>query len=497
MGPRAKTLDELAPLVAGEVVGDGAIMVSDVTHDSRQVAERALYVAIMGASSDGHLFVDEAVSRGAAAVCVTTPVTTRAPQLLVHDTRAALGPLSDSVHGSPSRALKVIGVTGTNGKTTVTHYCESIATSAGVHVGLIGTIETRIDGVAVASARHTTPEASDFQRLLATMRERGVTLVAAEVSSHALAFGRVSATRFEVAAFTNLSQDHLDFHGDMSSYRAAKQLLFTDYEIGTAVINIDDATGAEIAAMRDADQVTVGRGGDVDFSNVVTTEGGSSFSMTTPWGAADLAAPVLGAFNVSNLMVAAACCMAAGIPFEDVTAGMREVRPVPGRFEVVQGDQPYTVVVDYAHTPDGITAAVETARQLGPGKVIGLVGAGGDRDHAKRPQMGAAISSADVVVITSDNPRSEDPGTIVDQVVSGVVTDNELIVEVDRRKAIEAALGSAGPGDIVLVLGRGHEPYQAVGNQMVPFSDREVVMDLLGISERSANSGPVSGSMFS
>lgn len=466
----------------------------DLTHDSRRLTPGSMYVALRGARADGHRYVGEAIGGGAVALCVDHEMDASVPQVIVEDTRAAIGPLAAEVHDHPSNAIDVIGVTGTNGKTTVTHFVESIAAHIGRVTGLIGTIHTRYDDVRVESSM-TTPEASDLQRLLAEMRDAGVSVVAAEVSSHSLEYGRVRATRFAIAAFTNLSQDHLDFHGDMDSYRAAKERLFTEYEVGTAVINIDDPVGREIAAGYVGDLLTVGTVGDVSVSALIPMVGGSRFTLSTPWGRTELTAPVIGEFNVSNLVMAAACCLAVGMDFDEVVAGMTRVGGVPGRFEIVSGEDPIVVIVDYAHTPEGVATAVATARGLTDGRVIGLIGAGGDRDRAKRPAMGAAISTADTAIVTSDNPRTENPDDIVRKVASGLVGTGEHVVEVDRRRAIDLAIDSAENGDVVLILGRGHEPYQQVGDEKVPFDDREVAMASLMRRRRSTDSGPESGSI--
>ncbi|HSM44800.1 MAG TPA: UDP-N-acetylmuramoyl-L-alanyl-D-glutamate--2,6-diaminopimelate ligase, partial [Acidimicrobiia bacterium] len=387
-------------------------------------------------------------------------------------------------------------VTGTNGKTTVTHFVESIAFHTGKETGLIGTIHTRsADSTIPASL--TTPEASDWQRTLAEMRDKGVNLVAAEVSSHALEFGRVRGTRFAVAAFTNLSQDHLDFHGDMDAYRNAKRRLFTDYEIGTAVINVDDPVGSDIATGYEGALLTVGSGGTFSLQSVDTQPSHSTFTVDTPGGVRSLSAPVVGEFNVRNLVLAGACCVAAGLDQEVVFDAMSKVGGVPGRFEVVSGVDPITVIVDYAHTPEGVSTAVDTARALSPGRVIALLGAGGDRDRRKRPAMGAALSRADLAIVTSDNPRSEDPGEIADAVMSGVDPASDHLLELDRRTAIAAAIGAADDGDVVLVLGRGHEPFQDLGTHQTPFDDRQVAADALGERRRSAEIGDGSGSMTS
>lgn len=493
MASSSRTMSTLAGLVGGKVLGHGDTIITDVTHDSRDVEPGSLFVAVRGERADGHTFATTAVAKGAAGLCVEHQVDAEVPQIVVGDTRRVMGEIAAAVHGYPSTALDVVGVTGTNGKTTVTHFIDSIAQSAGRVTGLVGTIHTISAGTSYP-ARLTTPEAPDFQRLLATMRDDGVDLVAAEVSSHALEFERVRGTRFAVAAFTNISQDHLDFHGDMGAYEAAKRRLFSEYDVGTAVINIDDPIGAEIAASFEGNLITVGSGGDLSVHSIVTNLSHSSFTIEIPRGGFAREAPVIGEFNVKNLLLAAACCVAAGLDEEVVFNAMMGVSGVPGRFEVVSGDDPITVIVDYAHTPEGVMTAVATGRRLVKGRVIGMIGAGGDRDRAKRPAMGEAISRADFAVITSDNPRSEDPDDIARAVMSGVDLAKDHVLEIDRRTAIDIAIDAASDGDVVLILGRGHEPTQDLGASKIPFDDREVAAESLR-RRRSAESSGGSGSM--
>lgn len=489
---------QLADVVDGRLLapetGQTEVSVVDVTHDSRQAGEDILFVAVRGAMVDGHGFVSRAVAAGSPAVCVDHPTGSSVMEIVVPDTRSALGPLAASVHGDPSRTMKVIGVTGTNGKTTVTHYIESIASSAGLMTGLIGTIYTRIGDKGVRSI-HTTPEASDFQRLLGRMRDSGTELVAAEVSSHALVLGRVAATTFAVAAFTNLSQDHLDFHGDMDSYRSAKRRLFDEYQVGTAVVNVDDEVGEEIARTFHGSVLRVGSDGEIRHADIVPTSQGTSLRLITPWGSAELMVPVVGFFNVDNAVLGAACGLAAGIGFDEVVAGLQSLQGVPGRFEVVSGSDSVRIIVDYAHTPEGISVAIATARGLGGRRVIALLGAGGDRDQAKRPLMGLAVSQADLAVVTTDNPRSEDPGAIAAAVVSGLDPSTESILDLDRMSAISKAINEADDGDIVLILGRGHESHQEIAGKMRPFDDREVARKALSHRRMSADSAFGSGSL--
>ncbi|HSM01921.1 MAG TPA: UDP-N-acetylmuramoyl-L-alanyl-D-glutamate--2,6-diaminopimelate ligase [Acidimicrobiia bacterium] len=477
----AVTLRELAGSVSGRVVGEAAVAVSDVTHDSRAAGPGVLFVAVRGFTVDGHDFVTAAAAAGAPAVCVEDEDARHGlPAIVVDDTRAALGALASAVHGNPSEFLRLVGVTGTNGKTTVTHLIESIADAAGLPHAIVGTVGARIGGEPVPVAR-TTPEATDFQRLLARMVAAGVDVAAVEVSSHALALGRVAATRFTVAAFTNLSRDHLDFHGDMASYLAAKASLFDHAD--EAVVWVDDPAGATIA-----DRLTIpvtSVGGEEQEVHVAASDievgfGGSRFTARGRTGSADIDLPLAGRFNVANALVAAACAEVLGVRWAEIAAGIASVPPVPGRFELVPTPAEFTVVVDYAHTPNGIVAAVAAARDIlgGNGRVITVVGAGGDRDRDKRPLMGAAAAAADVAVLTSDNPRSEDPAEILASVAAGAQGSSAVVFEeIDRRRAIRKALEEARPGDAVLILGKGHEPGQDLGSRMVPFDDRVVARE--------------------
>jgi UDP-N-acetylmuramoyl-L-alanyl-D-glutamate--2,6-diaminopimelate ligase len=492
-GP-GSALGDLAAGVEGTVHGDPAVTVVDVTHDSRHAGPGVLYVAVRGASHDGHAFLGAVREAGSNAAVVDHLTEAPITQLVVDDTRRVMGPLAATVHGEPSRALAVVGVTGTNGKTTVTHFVESIAAHAGRVPGLIGTVHTRVGDTALVSER-TTPEATDFQRLLADMRDLGADLVAAEVSSHALELGRVSATRFEVAAFTNLSQDHLDFHGDMGSYRRAKERLFREYELGTSVINVGDPVGAEIAAWVEGPKIFVGPGGDLWVEEAATSFEGTVFDLVGDGTRARVRTGVIGAFNVENALVAAGCCLAIGLTMDQVVSGLGALGPVTGRFEPISGDAPIKVVVDYAHTPEGISQAVAVAKGLARGRVIAVFGAGGDRDREKRPLMGAAASAADVAVATSDNPRSEDPDQIIAEMVAGMRSGVNTIVEPDRRRAIAAALDEAEAGDVVLVLGKGHETGQEVKGVIHPFDDHDVAREALARRLGATDYSPDSGSM--
>jgi len=481
-------LSEIAARLTGGIQVVGADpLITGVTHDSRAVGPGDLFVAIPGALVDGHDYVERAVASGAAAVAVERSVDCPS-RIVVSDARAALPWLAAAVYGDPSHHLPVVGVTGTNGKTTVTHLLERIIIASGRTPGVVGTIGARIGQIEESVAR-TTPEASDLQRLLAEMIDAGVDVAAIEVSSHALSLHRVDAIRFRVAAFTNLMQDHLDFHGDMDRYFAAKASLFTLDRADHAVVGVDDEAGRKIAASTAVPATTVSVDGDADItaSSLEESFGGSSFTVNTPTGSFAAHLPIPGRFNVHNALVAAAIALELRIDAEAVISGLASATTIPGRFERVAGDDGPVVVVDYAHTPDAIEAVVRGARRLSTGRIVVIFGAGGDRDREKRPAMGRAAASADLVVLTSDNPRSEDPDVIRASVRSGIEASTDVIEEPDRRRAIRHGLEAAGPGDLVLILGKGHEAGQEIGGMIEPFDDRVVALEeLLALSEESA-----------
>jgi len=443
--------------------------IADVTHDSRAAGPSDLFVAIRGANRDGHEFV---ASTPAAAACVDTVVAADLPQLVVPDTRAALPTLAATVHNHPSRHLEVVGITGTNGKTTVAHLLASVVAAAGGTPGVIGTVGARIGDQHLEQER-TSPEASDFQRLLRRMVDAGVTVAAVEVSSHALVFGRTDATAFATVAFTNLTQDHLDMHGDMESYFQAKASLFSGVD-ATAVINVEDEWGRRLAEGIPGPLITVGTGGDVWADQVDLAISHSRFVLMAPESANPVTLPLGGRFNVENALIAAGCALSLGFNPEAIAAGLVASESIPGRMESVEAGQDCAIIVDYAHTPQGIQQVLESVQPLVSGRVIVVVGAGGDRDTAKRPAMGRAASQADVVYITSDNPRSEDPAAIIREVNAGAGGSGVIITQPDRRLAIAAAIGEAGRDDAVLILGKGHEAGQEVAGAIEPFDDREV-----------------------
>lgn len=472
--PDPLSIAALGEVLGGDLRGDGSGTILDVVHDSRDVQKGFLFAAIRGLRIDGHSFISVAQQRGATAALVEDHVDVDLPQIRVDDSRQALASAAATVHGHPSREMTVIGITGTNGKTTVTYALESIANAAGRRVGRIGTLGATIHGQAVPLSR-TTPEASDLQRLLRRMADEGVEVVAMEVSSHALALHRADAISFAAAAFTNLSQDHLDFHGDMESYFAAKQILF-DGRADHHIVWVDDEAGSALAGRIDG-AVTVGFSETAAVTASDIAAGLTSSNITLHVGDHSMATTVTpgGAYNIANALVAAACAHVVGIGLEAIGEGLGAMPKVPGRLEPIEVGQPFTVVVDYAHSPGGVETVVRSALDLCDGNVIAVVGSAGDRDATKRPLMGAAAALADVAIITSDNPRSEDPTALVAAVVEGASGGRaEVIVEVDRTRAIHLALDRAEPGDAVLILGKGHEQGQDFGDRIVPHDDRDV-----------------------
>ena len=488
------TLDTIAARLREPSRRGGDAVVVDATHDSRQVAPGWLFCAVPGASADGHDHAPGAVEAGAAALLVERFLDLDVPQIKVPSVRAAMGPAAAAIHGDPSRHLTVVGVTGTNGKTTTSYLLEGAFGAAARGTGVIGTIETRIHGEPLPGVR-TTPEGTDLQRLLATMRDRGVDDVAMEVSSHGLDMHRVDGTRFAVAVFTNLSQDHLDWHGTMEAYFGAKARLFTPELSERGIVCVDDGWGRRLAAESRVPVTTYGAHPDADHRlvDLRTDLDGGHATLVGPEGEVEIVTRLLGAHNVANATAAYLAACAAGTPSDAALTGIAACPGVPGRLERVDAGQPFALLVDYAHTPDAIAHIVSTTRDLLPdgGRLVLVVGAGGDRDRGKRPGMGAAAAQAGLAVLTSDNPRSEDPESILDAVVAGArdaIADGapaEIVREVDRRTAIERAVAAAGPDDVVVVAGKGHETGQQLADRTVPFDDRVVAAEAVRASRRS------------
>jgi UDP-N-acetylmuramoyl-L-alanyl-D-glutamate--2,6-diaminopimelate ligase len=480
--PRRVALAPLAAAAGGELRGDAAdtTTVTDVVLDTAATGPGALFCCIPGTRADGHDFAAKAVELGAVALVVERPLDAGVPQILVPAVRPVLPALAAAFFDRPSARLDLVGVTGTNGKTTTTYMLEAIARADRRLPGVIGTVEVRIGDRRLPQAR-TTPESPDLQRLLAEMADEGVGLAAMEVSSHGLALGRVDLTSFKVAIFTNLTQDHLDFHPDMEDYFRAKAKLFTPAFSAAGVVNVDDSYGRRLAAEAPIPVVTTGTGPDADWraTDVEASLGGTAFTVTGPAGTARVELALAGAFNVANALGALAAADRLGIALDTAARGLAALPGVPGRFERVDAGQPFTVLVDYSHTPDSLSNALVAARKVAEGRVLVVFGCGGDRDRAKRPIMGRIAGElADVAIVTSDNPRSEEPSAIVDEVAAGTketAKPGAWRAEVDRRAAIHDGLASARPGDVVLIAGKGHEQGQEfAGGHKIPFDDRVV-----------------------
>jgi len=473
--------------------------VTGVAYDSRRVAPGSVFVALRGMRSDGALFAPQAEARGAALIVaeVARQAGVRAPWLEVPSARIALAELADRFWDHPSRSLRVVGITGTNGKTTTAYLLRAIFEAAGMRCGLLGTVVYSL-GAEDHAAERTTPEAPELQQMLRRMVEFGCVAAVMEVSSHALALHRVDAMTFAAGVFTNLTRDHLDFHENMESYFAAKRRLFEMLPPGApTVVNLDDPRGAHLRS-----------DGGVSVSYAIRTDadvtpepfdlalGGLSFTARTPRGPVRVRSRLVGRPNAYNILAAIATGIALDVPIEAIEAGLEQQPGVPGRFEVVAvGESDVTVVVDYAHTDDALKNLLETARALAPTRLVTVFGCGGDRDRTKRPLMGAVAGRlSDIVVITSDNPRSEDPLRIVEEVRRGIPAPRadgrtgasapDVVVQVDRREAISRAIEDARPGDLVVIAGKGHEKTQVIGDRVLPFDDVAVAREALERRQR-------------
>jgi UDP-N-acetylmuramoyl-L-alanyl-D-glutamate--2,6-diaminopimelate ligase len=480
-----------------EIIAHGSLNaeVTGLTDDSRQVKPGMLFIAVKGTKSDGHLYLKQAAAAGAAGLIIESgrPEAARLADLNIpviesQDTRRLLGAVASRFYGNPTSRLRMIGVTGTNGKTTTTYVCKAILDSAGRRAGLIGTVSYLI-GDKQIPATHTTPGALDLQALLLKMSESGLDTVVMEVSSHALALERTSGCRFEAAVFTNLTQDHLDFHTDMEDYFQAKLRLFTSLDVkGRAIVNADDPYGARIAAGSTAPVWTYGldRPADIRAEAVRVTIHGVDFLAGTPAGSVKIHSGLVGRHNVYNILAAIGVGLQQGLSLSAINIGISGLVNVPGRFERVNAGQGFTVVVDYAHTDDALYRLLSTAQAVKTGRVITVFGCGGDRDRGKRPKMGkVAGANSDLVVVTSDNPRTEDPAEIIRDIEPGVKAgiqesgQGRYIIQPDRREAIKTALQEARVGDFVLIAGKGHEDYQVIGTTKYPFDDRVVAREIL------------------
>jgi UDP-N-acetylmuramoyl-L-alanyl-D-glutamate--2,6-diaminopimelate ligase len=492
------TLTQLLAALRGQVEileqrGDASCPVHAITDDSRAVTGGSLFIAVKGERVDGHGFVEHAVKAGAVGVVAQASVASGSlPFVRVTDSRKALGLLGSRFYGDPSKRLKMIGVTGTNGKTTTTYLCKALLESIGQRVGLIGTVAYEI-GQETIPASHTTPGALDLQALLSKMVESELTTAVMEVSSHALALDRTAGCEYDVAVFTNLTQDHLDFHHTMDEYFAAKSRLFTGLAGGQkagklALVNLDDSYGA---AIRAACPVPVWgyalkKQADLKAERVHLSLTGTTFTAATPIGSFTVESRLVGEHNVYNLLGAIGVALHEGATSDQICEATAHISNVPGRFERVSSEQEFTVVVDYAHTEDALLRLLTAAQTLKTGRIITVFGCGGDRDRGKRPKMGhAAVEYSDVVVLTSDNPRTEDPMAILREVEVGVRdalarrSHVQYHLVPDRREAIGVAIREAHRGDMVLIAGKGHEDYQIIGTKKIHFDDREVAREAI------------------
>jgi len=464
--------------------------VSSLAYDARRVSPGSVFCTWKGLQQDGHAFVPDALQRGAVAVVAEKRLSDLSvPNIRVESGRRALGRMAANFYGHPSRQLQVVGITGTNGKTSTSMLLQSLLEAGGLRCGLLGTVSNDT-GHGRAPARHTTPEALDLQQLLAEMRENGCRAASIEVSSHALDQGRTEGVDFSGAVFTNLGRDHLDYHQTLEAYEQAKSLLFRGLRPGAfAAVNLDDPCGVRMAAAC-APGVRILRygleKGDVRAADLKMGVQGSSFRLVTPDGEFPATLPWLGRFNVSNALAASTAALLAGVPAEKIAAALGRAPAVPGRMEAVPGSGEITVLVDYAHTADAIEAALATLRPITRGSLWIVVGAGGDRDKGKRPKMAAAAAKlADRVILTSDNPRSEEPAAILREMAAGLPKGAAVQQMENRAEAIRTAVRSAGSGDVVLVAGKGHEETQEIRGEKIPFSDRREVEKALAERGRS------------
>jgi UDP-N-acetylmuramoyl-L-alanyl-D-glutamate--2,6-diaminopimelate ligase len=469
------------------------IIVRQVQYDSRLVQRGDLFVAIRGTAVDGHNFVQRAVEAGAVAVVMEDDAAvhdffflhTNVVKIVVPDSRSTLARMAANIFGHPSDHLRLIGVTGTNGKTTTTHLIKSVLEAAGETVGLIGTIRYMVGDKDLPST-HTTPESLELQGLLATMREHGCSSVVMEVSSHALAMKRVAGARFAAAVFTNLTQDHLDFHGSMEKYLQAKKALFDNLDASAvAVVNANDPAGTSIVSGTSAARLSFGANADVRASEVSMTMTGMSFQLEWQDGSCPVRSSLTGRFNVANILAASATGIALGVSPAHITSGIAALQSVRGRFEQVVAPAGWVAVIDYAHTPDALEKCLLTIRDVMPsqdqGRIITVFGCGGDRDRGKRPLMGKIASElSDITIVTSDNPRREPPERIIGDIMVGIEKRKEVHVQADRREAIRVGLSMARSGDTVLIAGKGHETYQVIGDVKDHLDDREEVEAFLG-----------------
>ena len=462
------------------ILGEEAVEIAGIAYDSREVNAGDLFIAITGFETDGHKYISDAIENGASAVLVEKDIqNSEVTVVKVEDSRSALAKVSAKFYDYPAQDLTVIGVTGTNGKTTTTYLIEGILSNLGLDTGLVGTIKNKV-GSKEQSASRTTPESLDLQRMLADMVADGVTHVVMEVSSHALALDRVLEINFDRKIFTNLSRDHIEFHDNFEQYLAAKLKLFTSNQ-QPSIINVDDDRAEKIISEVDGEVITYGIENDADCSgsNIEITARGVGYQLATINNKLEIDLNLTGKFNVYNSLAAIATIYSMGFDLADIKASLEKISGVPGRFEVVNQGQDYGVIIDYAHTPDGMENVLKTAHEFSVGDVIVVFGCGGDRDHKKRSIMGQlGVELADFAVVTSDNPRSEIPAEIIAEIEAGIkeldrdTSDDYIIVE-ERGSAIETAINRANSEDVILIIGKGHETYQDFGDHVIDFDDKK------------------------
>ncbi len=481
-------LDMFQTVHGARVPAEANPLIEGVAFDSRQVKPGYLFIALQGDHVDGRQFIPSAIQNGAVAVMTALPADTHLPQVIVPDAELAMAQVACQFYQYPSRKMRVIGITGTNGKTTTAILAAHIMRYAGRKTAVIGTLGASSDGVNWKSTGHTTPQSPDLQRILAELRDEGVADVVMEISSHAISQKRTHGLELDVAAMLNLTQDHLDYYGDMASYAAAKKQLFTEYpdftqKKFTSVMNMADSTARGWSACLETSQLNFGpegSGADAAVSGVQLAVDSVSYTLTYHGHSYQVTVPLGGGFQVWNSAAAWCCCVSIGIEPQIAADALRCCPSSPGRFEMVPNDRGVTVLVDYAHTPDGLVNVLNSARNLNPRELVVVFGCGGDRDATKRPVMGKiAVESADRVYVTSDNPRTEDAESIIQQIIAGMPQpqSHQVSIEADRKLAIHMALASLQPGDILVIAGKGHEDYQIIGTTKYPFDDRIIATE--------------------
>ncbi len=460
--------------------------IQSIEMDSRHTTEGSLFVCINGFTVDGHDYAKQAVENGAVALIVERPLQLDVPTILVKDSQRAMAILANAFYDSPTDKLTLVGITGTNGKTTTTFMIDKICEDAGQKTGRIGTINTKVNDVEYEVA-NTTPESLSLQKLFHKMVDGGTDTAIMEVSSHALHLGRVRGCDYDVAVFTNLSQDHLDYHKTMAAYKQAKGILFS--QLGNtynknrkklAILNSDDEASSYFKTITAAEVITYGINdkADITAENIRMASDGASFLLRTPFGDTDVKMNLLGTFSIYNALASTATCLALGIPLSSIKSSLQQIEGVPGRFELIDEGQSYTVLVDYAHTPDSLENVLKTIKEFAKGKVIVVVGCGGDRDKQKRPIMGSlSVHYADLAIFTSDNPRNEDPHDIIRDMTTNVEGNYETIIS--RKEAIAYAIEQAKGDDVILIAGKGHETEQIVRDEVIAFDDRDVAREMI------------------